>query len=91
MYNFSLTDVQSAELSEWSAQQNIKAVREQKANPPDVPIDILEASWSDGYPYGGAIGGSLTFSFTPTSLGVVATVSDAHTNETIDLTAYTDW
>ncbi len=40
---------------------------------------------------GGAIGGSKTYSFTPTNLGVVVTVYDEFTKETIDLTDYESW
>lgn len=91
MYNFSLTDEQTVRLCKWTAEQNAIAVAAQKENPPNVPQDILESAWEEGYPYGGAIGGSLTFSFTPTGLGVVVKVTDAHTSETIDLSDYEDW
>lgn len=91
MYSFSLSEKQAAQLSVWTAKQNAQAVAAQKQNPPDVPRAILESSWEDGYPYGGAIGGSLTFSFTPTSLGVAVKVTDAHTGEAIDLSDYEDW
>lgn len=41
--------------------------------------------------YGGAIGGRFTYSFTPTSLGVIIKVSDSlEQKDTIDLTDY-DW
>lgn len=88
---FLLTENQTIRLDEWKANQNKKAVQEQKQNPPDVPQDLLDEFWEMGYPYGGAVGGNLTYSFTPTSIGVVVTVKDAFTNETIDLTDYEDW
>lgn len=91
MYNFSLTDEQTIKLCAWTRDQNTRAVAAQQANPPNVPRDLLESCWEDGYPYGGAIGGSLTFSFTPTSFGTTVTVTDAHTQETIDLTDYENW
>ena len=37
------------------------------------------------------LGGVYTFSFTPTSLGVVATVTNNLTKKTIDLTEYEQW
>lgn len=40
--------------------------------------------------YSGAIGGRLTFSFTPTGLGVVTKVK-CGCGEEIDLTEYNDW
>ncbi len=43
-----------------------------------------------GYPYG-ASGGAYTYSFTPTNLGLVATVRNNLTHEEIDLTNYGYW
>ena len=40
--------------------------------------------------YYGAIGGELTYSFTPTSLGVIVKVKHAYGME-IDVTEYDDW
>ncbi len=40
--------------------------------------------------YAGAIGGRLTFSFTPTSLGTVVKVRDGISDKEVDLTDY-DW
>lgn len=90
-YTFFLDDEQVVKLGSWIAEQDANAVAAQKANPPDVPRDLLESCWELGYPYGGAIGGSLTYSFTPTSLGVVVKVTNSHTKESIDLTEYGDW
>jgi hypothetical protein len=39
----------------------------------------------------GAIGGRYTYSFSPTSLGVVVKVKDEITKEEIDLTDYLSW
>lgn len=41
--------------------------------------------------YTGACGGRYTYSFTPTSLGLVAKVYDEIDKDTIDLTEYGDW
>lgn len=38
-----------------------------------------------------AIGGAITYSFTPTSLGTVVKVHNAVTNEEIDLSDYESW
>lgn len=91
MYKFSLTPEQVKTLNEWDREQNAAAVLAQKKNPPDVPLALLESCWEDGYPYSGASGGVHTYSFTPTSLGVVASVRHAHTLETLDLTDWDDW
>jgi hypothetical protein len=39
--------------------------------------------------YSGAIGGQFSFIFIPTSLGMIAKVTDG--KETLDLTDYSDW
>lgn len=39
----------------------------------------------------GAVGGAFTYHFTPTSIGVVTKVSNAHTGETIDISDYENW
>lgn len=41
--------------------------------------------------YCGAIGGRLTYSFTPTSIGIAVSVRDNITQLEIDLTEYEDW
>lgn len=60
----------------------------------DIWQDEQDALWKEKYndsgqAYYGACGGSLTYSFTPTTLGVVVKVKHANGNE-IDLTDY-DW
>jgi hypothetical protein len=49
--------------------------------------------WMDKKPkeYTGAIGGRYTYSFHPTSLGVVVKVTDELKKDEIDLTDYEDW
>lgn len=53
--------------------------------------------WWSNHPcsnsYGGAIGGSLTYQFTPTNLGTVAKAKCGHAkcSAEIDLTEYSDW
>lgn len=91
MYSFSLTPEQVKQFNNWDHKQNILAIKEQKENPPDVPISILESCWEDGYPYSGSIGGVHTYCFTPTSLGVMVSVKHAHTHNTLDLTDYENW
>lgn len=41
--------------------------------------------------YSGAIGGRYTFSFTPTSLGLITKVRDNISEQEIDLTDYENW
>lgn len=88
---FTLTEQQNTTLFEWLEKENNKVIADQKTSPPDVPRDVLEACWEEGNPYGGAIGGALTYSFTPTSIGMVVVVKNGHTGNEIDLTDYRSW
>lgn len=46
----------------------------------------------DIYKYSGTSGGRFTYSFTPTSIGTVITVSDAmEQKDKIDITDYENW
>lgn len=41
--------------------------------------------------YTGAIGGRYTYSFCPTTLGVLVKITDSVTNEILDVTEYDGW
>jgi hypothetical protein len=90
MIKFELSSEQQSKLSAWLTEQNANAVAKQKATI-ENPTELIKSFWDMGYPYGGAVGGSTTYSFTPTSLGVVVKVTDGFTGETIDLSDYEDW
>ena len=79
---FSLTVEQRRKLQEWKAAQDAKVVEMQKDE--DHPF-------GNDKPYYGAIGGELNYSFTPTTIGLIVTVTNTLTNETIDLTEYDSW
>ena len=86
---FELNTSQIEKYNKWQESVYQKMIDEQRKNPPkNIPRELLESMWDDGFPYTGAIGGSTTFSFTPTSIGVVACVKDSVTGEEIDLTDY---
>ena len=51
---------------------------------------FVSSCWEVGLPYEGAIGGGLTYQFTPTSLGVVSTVKYGNDYE-FDVTEYDSW
>lgn len=89
-YTFGLTDDQMEKYLRWQSEQYGKAVEKQKREI-ENPTEVIKSCWEDGYPYAGAIGGSSTFMFTPTSLGVVVKVTDGLTGETVDLSDYEDW
>lgn len=70
-----------------------------------IPKDKLDAlgKWSeeqdaviagrqgDTVPYYGAVGGELTYSFTPTTIGLIIKVRHAMTGAEIDLTDWDGW
>ena len=52
---------------------------------------ILPNGLMEGEIYYGAIGGGLTYSFTPTSLGVILIVTEALTGEELNVNAALGW
>lgn len=90
MYNFSLNDSQIQKYSEWVVEQDLKAVEMQKQQIKN-PTALVKSCWEAGFPYTGAIDGGTTFSFTPTSLGIVSKAHYALTGDTLDLTEWELW
>lgn len=78
---FSLTAEQLSILEPWKGAQDLHVSQLQTdAELPERP-----------QAYYGAIGGELTYLFTPTSLGVVVRVKHAVTGAELDLTDYASW
>lgn len=75
---FGLTQSQCETIELWKKSVKKKVME-------DFPSDILQPN----EPYFGAIGGSTTYSFTPTGLGVIIKVK--YGNEELDLTEYDKW
>jgi len=90
MFNFNIDAVQEKRLDTWIKEQNVISVAKQRESMSD-PTPVIESMWEQGFPYGGAAGGSLTYMFTPTSLGICCKVTDAISGGTIDLTRYDMW
>lgn len=88
--NFTLSDDQQETLTAWYKDRLVEGVKKQKEDMPNPPPHVKEC-WEAGFPYGGAPDGALTYHFTPTSIGVGLTVTDAHTDSKIDLTEYDKW
>lgn len=68
-------------------------IAKQKLVPEYAALAIARDSWEQGYPYGGAIGGGLSYHFTPTSIGLITKItygSGEHQHE-LDLTDYDSW
>ena len=93
MITFTLTDEEEQKVKTWLKQVYVKAIDEQKQKifSSHEFYDTYKMCWDLGYPYTGAIGGGLTYSFTPTSLGIVVTVEESLTNEKLDLTDFDSW
>lgn len=51
---------------------------------------IMERDQRHPFDYG-ATGGGLSYCFTPTGLGVIVTVQEALSKETLNLTDFSDW
>jgi hypothetical protein len=90
---FALTSEQVKQLSTWFKKVNSEAKQIQRSQYQREDAmheyNILTNGGEDIYT--GAIGGRFTYSFTPTSLGVVVKVRDAITGLEEDLTNYDHW
>lgn len=85
---FGLTVEQTLKVSEWNKELDLKNIEHHRKTMSDTDFANLT---SDGtIPYYGAIGGALTYSFTPTGLGVCVVVKHS-SGETLDLTDYENW
>lgn len=90
---FELTPEQYTRAMKWVAEEVYpEMVTNQKETIKD-PTPIHIACWEAGYPYEGAIGGGITYEFTPTSLGMVEKVKYTTYSKVyeLDLTEYSDW
>jgi hypothetical protein len=90
---FELNADQKKQLDEWMEEQYKKAIEIQKNEVPksDDFYGIYEESWEMGYPYEGAVGGGITFCFTPTSIGDICVVKYALTKAELDITDFGSW
>lgn len=79
---FELDEKQTKQLCEWLIGVKQRAYEKQGK------VDTFQ---TEGVPYYGAIGGGLTYSFTPTSLGTVVVVKEMITGEEINLTDFDSW
>lgn len=95
MNTFTLTDEQVAQVRDWLHGEVYPLwVAYQKRSTPN-PTIVHESCWEIGYPYEGAIGGGVTYEFTPTSIGTIERVkypSIVHGEYyTLDVTDYDCW
>ena len=90
---FELSEKQLQKLEEWKRSQYKAGVAYQKLTieKTDTFYECYKASWDDGYPYTGAIGGEFTYSFTPNSIGETVKVKNCITGDELNLTDYESW
>lgn len=73
-----LNQPELARLNAWKKEQNIKSRQQQNLSEKE-PLNT------------GSIGGLYTYSFTPTSIGLVIKVTNNLTQDVLDLSDYDDW
>ena len=96
--SYQMTQSERKKADEFIRQQRnlyvAKKKKEWEANPPapgTLEHRIMERTLSFGCPYEGCSGGAVTYSFTPTTLGVAVVVRYALTNEELNVTDYDLW
>jgi hypothetical protein len=86
---FTLDQEQQTKIAAWSAEQDRLVLAKQRQNASgDIARQLAEEA---DQPYYGAIGGELTYCFTPNSLGVVVKVQHAGTGAELDVSDYGSW
>jgi len=85
---FELSDDQIARARAWISERKSKMLAEQIEACAVCDEDDLCVLHCCG-PYHGAIGGGTSFSFTPTSMGMIAKV--VYNGDTLDLSDYDKW
>lgn len=96
MSSFSIDDNQQKKLDAWLKEQtkaacDIQIARLECKASKTVDDQIKIEMCKKGTPYYGAIGGSITYQFTPTGLGVICKVIHNFTKAEIDITDYENW
>lgn len=93
---FTLTEKEKATLDAWLEEQEKLAVKMQResyaqsiVDDPAMPRNPFKELLLDaGKAYYGAIGGAVTYRFTPNSIGTVIVVEHGYTKNEIDITDY---
>jgi hypothetical protein len=90
---FELTGTEIARVDEWLETVVYPImIAEQKQRHEESgtkPSAIMASCWEMGFPYSGAIGGALTYCFSPTSIGMVTIVKCGDME--LNLTDYGSW
>lgn len=87
---FEISQEEQAKIDEWLRTVIYPPIVEQQRQNPDIAKWLVTDEDGVTYPYGGAIGGGLTYEFTPTSIGMIIKVR-WHDGQELDLTDYESW
>ena len=96
-YSFGLTKSEDEKINVWLKNTVYPEVIKHQKKTVKRPDIFYTDCWKDGYPYEGAIGGGLSYRFTPTSIGVITSAvytigMDKNKKEwKYDLTDYDSW
>lgn len=86
---FTLTPEQHDRINVWLTTTVYPETIERQRATIKMAHEFVVQCWDAGYPWEGASGGGLTYSFTPTSVGVVERVK--YGEYELDLTEYDLW
>lgn len=86
---FEILEKDKKSISEWIKKADNIAIEKQKKEFTKEEYDFYTKGL--GFPYTGIIGGNITYSFTPTGLGVITKITHKLTGEVLDLTDYDSW
>lgn len=90
MITFSITNEDAEKITKWLNEIVYPPILEQQMEDPDLREFVGEDDQGRKIPYSGAIGGGLTFEFSPTSMGTVVKVKH-YSGPELDLTDYESW
>lgn len=88
---FAITKKDQKRILVWCMEQDKKSAHMQQQSGLFKDDSHKEDLLRREIPNYGAVGGALTYHFTPTAIGTVFTVSHAVTKEALDLTDYDSW
>ena len=89
MRTFEISQEQEDKIQDWLVETVYPEVIERQKKEFQNPTEFIKMCWEEGYPYTGAIGGGLTYKFSPTGLGIVTEVT--YLGYELNLTDYDTW
>lgn len=84
---FEVTDADEARITKWLQEEVYPELRKSRKHKKIQWHDYDDAM----YPYAGAIGGDITYIFTPNSLGYVTEVEEHFSKKRLNITDYSSW